>query len=573
MRRFDIPDGRRVGVGLVGLVLLLMVVLLVLLTVVAGEVETPTPTPSDAPTTGQMASPPTPLAQAPSISTAEPAPVPAPTRIRSDGILRLAGADPLTLDPALSQDVTSWTYLLQVYSGLVSLDDRLEVVPEIASSWTVSDDGRVYTFELRRDVRFHDGRPLTAEDVRFSLERALDPALRSPVAATYLGDIVGAMERLRGRAPNASGIEVVDAHTLRLTIDAPKSYFLAKLTYPTAYVVDRANVSRGARWFEKPNGTGPFKLQIWERDKRLVLERNDWYYREPAYLAGVEYWLAPGSAIALYERDQLDVIAIGPANVERVTDPRGSLSRELIRVPQLSLGYLGFDVSRPPFDDPKVRQAFAMAADKRRLADVLFKRMRVPAHGILPPGMPGHDPALAGLEFDPERARLLLAQSSYGSSDRLPEITLTMGANAGGLGETFAEMYRRNLGVRIAVEEVQTGYFAGLDAREYQMFYLGWVADYPDPQNFLDVLFHGQSDGNHGGFADAAVDRLLERARVEPDRDERLRIYREAERRIVEMAPVVPLFFDTDYVLVKPRVKGLRWTPIGILSLRDVQVE
>ena len=502
-------------------------------------------------------------------------PVRSPTAVlaRTGGVLRLAGENPLTLDPAVSQDVSSWSYLLQIYSGLVGLDDRLEVVPDIASSWSVSDDGRTYTFHLRADARFHDGRPVTADDFRYSLERALDPRLRSPVAATYLGDIAGARDRLGGRASGVAGIEVVDPHTLRITLDAPKVHFLSKLTYPTAFVVDRANVATGDRWFERPNGTGPFKLQTWQRDARLVLTRNDAYYGGPPALARVEYNLTPGSAISLYERDLIDVVAVGPANVERVTDPRGTLSRELTRVPQLSLAFVGFNVTQPPFDDPKVRRAFAHATDKRRLADVLFKKMRAKAEGILPPGLPGHDPDFVGLEFDPDKARRLLAESRYGSPSSLPEITLSMGSGGGDLGETIAEMYRRNLGVEVNVEEVQEGYFDGLSARKYQMYYLGWVADYPDPQDFLDVLFHSASEVNHGAYSDPEVDQLLERARVEPSRTVRLRLYQEVERRVVDAAPVIPLYFDTDYVLVKPRVKGLVWTPMGLLTLRSVWIE
>lgn len=535
-----------------------------------------------APTAAPVGSPmPTPPAVAASASPTAPGPrptsppvrPPAAVPARTGGVLRLAGENPLTLDPALSQDVSSWSYLLQIYSGLVGLDDRLEVVPDVASSWSVSDDGRTYTFLLRPDARFHDGRPVTADDFKYSVERALDPRLRSPVAATYLGDIVGAEDRLSGRSDEVAGIEVVGPRTLRITLDAPKVHFLSKLTYPTAFVVDRANVARGDRWFERPNGTGPFKLQTWQREVRLVLSRNDAYYGGPPALARVEYSLAPGSAMSLYEKGLLDVVGVGPANVERVTDPRGALSRELTRVPQLSLTFVGLNVTQPPFDDPKVRRAFAHATDKRRLADVLYKKMRAKAEGILPPGLPGHDPGFVGLEFDPEKARRLLAESSYGSPGSLPEITLSMGSGGGDLGETIAEMYRRNLGVEVNVEEVQEGYFDGLSARKYQMFYLGWVADYPDPQDFLDVLFHSASEANHGAYSDSEVDQLLERARVEPDRAARLSLYQQVERRVVAAAPVIPLYFDTDYVLVKPRVKGLVWTPMGVLSLRGVWIE
>ena len=541
-------------------------------------------TPTVVPTVGPPTSSPVlaPLSPSPiaavSPSGAAPAADPAaPARPKAEaitptGTLRLAGSEPRSLDPALTQDIDTWGYLLQVFSGLVGLDDDLNVVPDLAESWDVSPDGRTYRFTLRSNARFHDGREVTSADVKFSIERALDPAMRSPSAATYLGDIVGAEDRLAGRAREVAGVRVPDARTVEIVIDEPKPYFLAKLTYPTAFVVDRANVGRGAEWYTRPNGTGPFRLERWDRDSLLVLAANRDYHRGTPRLARVEYRLEPGSAISWYETDEIDAVSVGPANVERVTDPRGRFGGELRRVPQLSVSYIGFAVSMPPFDDPKVRLAFAAATDRARLAKVTFKGMREPAAGILPPGIDGHDPDFAAVPFDPAAARRHLAESSYGSAGALPPITLTMGRGSGEFGESLAEMYARNLGVTIDVLEVQDGYFDGLNARAYQMFYLGWVADYPDPQDFLDILLHGDSEANHGGFADPAVDSLLERARTETDVARRLALYRQAEEAAMDAAPVIPLFFDTDYVLVKPWVRDLRWTALGPLSLRDVTV-
>ena len=489
------------------------------------------------------------------------------------GVLRLEGGNPLTLDPAISQDVTSWSYLIQIFSGLVRLDDKLELTPDVAESWTVSKDGMVYTFKLREQARFHSGRPVTAEDFKYSIDRALNPRTRSPVAATYLGDIVGAFDRMTGKSGDVKGVRVVDARTLEITIDAPKPYFLAKLTYPTAYAVDRTNVETGARWFEKPNGTGPFKLERWERDNRIVLARNDAYYGDKPKLNQAEFYFGNNSRMGMFEKDQLDIIDIGAADVERATDPRGTLSKNLIRTPQLSVNYVGFNVNMPPFDDVNVRQAFAYATDRKRIANVLYKQMVMKAEGVLPPGLPGYDPTFVGPEFSREQARAALARSKYGSPDKLPEITLTVGQNGGMLGESFAEMYKRNLGVDVNVEEVEKGFFDDLNERKYQMFFLGWVADYPDPQNFLELLLHSESDVNHGGYSDPEVDKLLERAGIEQDRELRIRLYREAERKAVAAAPIIPLYYQTTYGLVKGRVRGLVWTPMGILNLRQVTVD
>ena len=188
----------------------------------------------------------------------------------------------VTIDPALSRygpgDIEG-----AIFSGLVKLNTDLEVVPDIAEGWEVSADGTIYTFRLRDDVRFHDGRPVTAQDFKYSWERALSAALESPVAHTYLGDIVGADEVTEGRAQTLSGVRVTDPRTLEVTLKAHIPYFLGKLTYPTSYVVDQANVETGANWTDSPNGTGAFKLKTWRKDELLILERNnDWYDGTPA---------------------------------------------------------------------------------------------------------------------------------------------------------------------------------------------------------------------------------------------------------------------------------------------------
>ena len=502
------------------------------------------------------------------------APAPAQSALGTvAGRLRLYGTNPADLDPARAQDVATWQYLLQIYSGLVKLNERLEVVPDAAESWQITNGGRTYRFHLRPGLKFQDAKPVTANDFKYSLERATDPASHSPVAGAYLGDIAGAAEKLSGRTTELRGVRVVDERTLEITIDAPKTYFLSKLTYPTAFVVDRANVEGGgSQWWRKPNGTGPFRLKEWIDDDHLLLERNENYYGPLPTLDQIDYYLGGGSPMTMYERDELDVVEVGLGDIERVLDPTNPLSKELLVQPLLSLWYIGFNTRQPPFDDIKVRQAFNLATDKDKLVNITFKRTRAKAEGVLPPGMPGYQSGFQGLGFNPAKARQLIAESKYGGVENLPEITLTLGEGGGPLGQTLAEMYHRNLGVKINVMTVGEGFFADLEARRYQMYYMGWVADYADPQDFLDVLLHSQSPANYGNYSNPEVDSLLERARTESDNSARLRLYAEAERKVVEDAALVPLFHDVSHVLVKPRVRGLRWTPLGILSFAGTSV-
>jgi oligopeptide transport system substrate-binding protein len=501
--------------------------------------------------------------------------------VRLGATLNLPGDEPPTLDPALTQDATSATYIVEIFSGLVSLDQDLEVAPDIAESWELSNDGTTYTFHLRDDVKFHDSKPVTAQDFKYSIERACDPATGSVVADTYLGDIVGAQAKLRGQADEVEGVAVIDDHTLEITIDSPKAYFLAKLTYPTAFVVDQENVEGPVQpWTDRPNGTGPFSLAEYELALRIVLERNEAYYGIPKpALEQVNFVLAGGSAMTMYETGELDAVSVGLTDIERVLDPSNPLNQELsITMPTLSIYYIGFNVQVPPFDDPKVRQAFNYAIDKDKFVEVVWKKMQLKAEGILPPGMPGYNEDLRGYPYDPEKARQLIAESKYGDASNLPEITLSVSGGGGAASRqvsAIVEMYKQNLGVDIAIQQTEWAtYLWDVRAHRYQMFGLtaGWIADYPDPQDFLDILFHSESRNNDNVYSNPEVDRLLEEARGEQDFERRMELYQQAEEMILEDAPIVPLTHDAAYWLTKPYVEGMIYPPVIIPKLKYVSI-
>lgn len=487
---------------------------------------------------------------------------------RETGELRLPGDDPLTLDPALVTDVTSATYVVELFGGLVALDKDLKIVPDIAREWTVSEDGKTYTFKLRDDVSFsNSGRRVTAADFKWSMERAANPDTNSSTADTYLGDIVGAKDMIRGRAQEISGVKVIDDYTLQIQIDQPKSYFLSKLTYPTAFVVDKDQIERDKRnWTRRPNGTGPFKLQEWRIGERVVLVPNERYHGEPKpTVSKVTFNLAGGSILTQYENNEIDVAYVGVNDIERIRDTSERLNKEFIEQPELSTSYVAFNTQQPPFDDVKVRQAFAMSIDKDRIANVILRNLVPAANTILPPGLPGYSQNQQTLTYNPERAKQLLAESKYGN--RLPRVVMTLsgqGANLGPTTEAILEMWRQNLGVEVEVEQVETAtFFQDVRRGRYQMWSLGWQADYPDPENFLDIHFASDSSQNATKYSNPQVDSLLSRARVERDTEVRYRLYREAEALILQDSPWIPLFHGAASVLVKPNVKG--WEPTGLV--------
>ncbi|MBI2853594.1 MAG: peptide ABC transporter substrate-binding protein [Chloroflexi bacterium] len=497
--------------------------------------------------------------------------------VAPNGTLNVYDTGPITLDPAVAAEATSATYVVQIFSGLVRLDENLNIVPDIAEKVARSDDGKTYTFTLRKDVKFHGGQPVKAADFKYSWERALNPATKSHTAGTYLIDIVGAADVLSGRTPDLAGVRAIDDSTLQVTIDGPKTYFLAKMSYPTSFVVQKTNVDGGSDWFQRPVGTGPFKLKEWKKDQLLTLQRNDTYYGDRARVKEVVFKLLAGDPMSMYQQGAIDVVYTGGGYIGMVTDPGNPISKELRVNPELSFSYFGFNASKPPFDDPQVRQAFTLALDKDKVVKLSTLDTVQTAYGILPPGIPGYDGSLTGLRFDPVKAKQLISSSTYGDVSRLPPIVFTTSgygnAISGLLGGAIEE-WRCNLGVEVKVRQLEPDILSyNLRQEKDQLFDMSWIADYPDPQDFLDLLFHSGAENNTGEYANSALDKMLDQAAVEQDQAKRLSMYQQAEKMIVDDAAVLPLFFGRSYILVKPYVKDYIVTSMGMPLLNKVRVE
>ena len=487
--------------------------------------------------------------------------------------------DPPTLDPHLTTDATSARIIVEVFGGLVTIDRNLDIVPDLAETWNISEDGRDYTFHLRTDAQFHDGKPVTARDVQWSLERVTNPLTESPVADQYLGDIVGVKEKLEGDATTISGVRVIDDYTIAITIDEAKSYFLAKMTYPTGFVLDRENVEANPRsWFREPNGTGPFRLKEYVVGESLVLGRNEQFHLGPPKLEEIEFILSGGTSLLMYENEEIHVAGVGLADLDRLNDPSNDLFPELRTAPaSFSVNYIGLNVNEPPLDDVKVRQALNLAIDKQEIATIVLGDLVEPADGILPPNFPGYDEGVSGYEFDPVRARQLLEESKYGDDlENIPPITITtpgnFGANVSLDMEVILQMWERNLGITAEFQQTEYATFLkDLHKGRFQMFDIGWIADYPDPENFLDILFHSESTNNHTHYSNPEVDNLLMQARVETNTATRYDLYNQAEQMILDDAPWVPLWFDGESkLLVKPNVHDYLLPPLIIPRYRYV---
>ena len=491
------------------------------------------------------------------------------------GTLNLYGSDPLTFDPAISADGNSHKYVSQLFSGLANLNEKNLPTADIAQSCKVSNGGKTYTFGLREDARFNNGRPVTAADFKYSWERACDPNMKSITARDFLGDIVGAKEVLDGQAKEISGIKIIDDHTLEVTIDSPKAYFLSKLTYPTSFVVDKQNVESGKDWWRQPVGTGPFRLKQWERGKSIVLERNDNYYGDKARVESINIKLLSGIQMYMYEKDDIDVAEVSLVHLGRATDKTGKFYKELTVVPSLSFDYIGFNMTASPFDDVNVRLAFSHAVDKDRLVKLVYQGMSQPAHGILPPGMPVYNKNLHGLEFDINKAKEFLAKSKYAAN--MPAITLTYGGWGGQISSLVSSViyeWKKNLGIDVKVRELDPQRFSyHLKEEKDQMFSYNWTADYPHPQNFLEVLFRSGNSRNYGEYSNKEIDALLEKASREPNSVRSLEMYQEIEQKLIDDAATLPLRFRQSYTLVKPYIKGYEVDASGIVKYNKISID
>jgi oligopeptide transport system substrate-binding protein len=284
-----------------------------------------------------------------------------------------------------------------------------------------------------------------------------------------------------------------------------------------------------------------------------------------------------GVPMNLYELGQIDAADVYTSYIDRVTDTAGPFYTQLQVTQELSFSWIGFNTTQPPFDDVNIRKAFSMAVDKDKIIELTLRNMNQRADGILPPGIPGYNENVKGLGYDVEQAKALIAASKYGDVSNLPPITLTTSGYGGSISsylEAVVTQWRENLGVEVTVRVLDPErYIYYLQEEKDNMFDMGWIADYPHPQDFLDVLFHSGAENNYGEYSNPAVDALLDQAGTEPDAEKSLEIYQQAEQMLVDDAAVIPLWFGKNYVLVKPYVNGYKLNEMGFAWLNKVSIE
>ena len=490
--------------------------------------------------------------------------------------LRLEHFDPLTLDPGLCGDGWSSQVINQLFSGLLEYTPEMDVLPDIAQRWEILEGGRRYVFHLREDVKWSDGTAVTAEDFVYAWQRVLNPATQS-LTAELLYDIKGARAFHQGETSDTEslGIQANGPYTLEVELEEPAGYFLQLMAHEVSFPVPPHVVERlGEEWTEVGNivVNDPFLIEKWDPGVLMTLVHNPVYrgrfsgnvQRVRINIHTVPEW---ETVLAMYEADDLDVMFIDFFPPEEMNRLRRQHSSDYISAPSLSVFFLVFNTVRAPFDDPRIRQAFMMAADKQAGVAAASGGAFIPAMGgLIPPGMPGHSPDI-GVPYDPVGAHELMTQAGYPNGLGFPDVEVLIWPVAKVRMEGLWRSWREALGVDLTWNFVPFGERSG--SEPFHMALQGWIADYPDPDNFLRVGFRKEITGWLG----ETFDELVTNASRMLDQAERLKLYQEADGMLIEEAVVLPLAYVMDHLLVKPWVKRFPISPMRVWFLKDVVIE
>lgn len=485
--------------------------------------------------------------------------------------VRILFGTPNTLDPAIQSDIGSATYTAQLYESLTAFDASLTLRPALARSWDITDDGREIVFHLREGLQFSDGTPLRGEDVVGSWLRVIDPRRPSLLSSLFL-DVRGAAGYLSGAITDPTDVGIrADGLDVFVSLERPGTDFPSIVAGPTFGVVpakvwrDGADIDAVATV-----GSGAYLLEAVNASEYL-LAGNERYWAGPPPLATVHLLTDIGgrSPVAAFEDGDVDYVGIGSHDASWIRFDAG-LGPQLRLVPSLSLSFVGFTTTTPPFDDVRVRQAFGAAVDWRRLVELGASAGSIPADSMVPPGIPGRGDGSWLPRHDPEHARALLAEAGYPGGDGFPDIAFAAGGLA--YAEAIAADLLRELGVTIRLEELDA-HFDRLHEDPPPMWTLGWVADYPGPNDFLGVLLETGSSNNYGRWSSVAFDRVIGEALATRDPDEALAAFERGMAIVRDDVPAIPIAYGDGWALSRDGLLGASENGLGILRLAGLAWE
>jgi peptide/nickel transport system substrate-binding protein len=505
-----------------------------------------------------------------------------------------------SLDPAFARNFENIMAVNQLFNGLVQMNERLEVIPAIAKSWTISEDGKVYLFNLRDDVYFHDhpvfeegkGRKVVAQDFVNSFYRIIDPKLASPGA--WIFNDVDFSEK-----SDYSGFIAVDDTTLKIVLKNPFPPFLGILTMQYCSVVPHEIVEKyGEDFRSNPVGTGPFKFKTWKEGVKLVFVKNENYFEKDENGVSLPYLDAISisfvkdrhSEFLSFIRGDFDLLSgLDGSYKDELLTQQGELKDnykdklELRKVPFLKTDYIAFylderneAVKKSPLRLKQIRQAINYGFNREEMVRYLRNNIGQAAHcGFIPMGMPGFDPAkVKGYRYDVDKARDLLYQAGFPDGNGLPEITLSTTSAYLDLCE-YMQKQLSEIGIKIKIEVLPAAIHTENAARgKLQFFRKSWVADYPDAENYLALFYsknYAPAGPNYTHFNNKLYDKLYETAKQTLNYDKRIELYQEMDRIIIEEAPIVNLYYDEAIKFHPKNIEGLEINPMNLLTLKRVK--
>ena len=502
------------------------------------------------------------------------------------------GTEPPTVDPNLATDTTSVQCDEMLFLGLTDYDEKtLEVIPELATEWKVSDDGLVWTFKMRKDIQWVKYDPatkktqkmgkVTANDIVYSVKRTLDPATASNYAyVDYIIKNGQAVNTGESKDLDSIGVKAIDDYTVEFTLEQPAGYFpgIASM-WVNRPVPQKAIEESGDKWTEPGNiwTNGSYMLESWEHEKGMVMTKNPYHFDAKNVSIEKINWVIvneDSTAFAMYENGELDVQNPPLDDMDRIkADPQ--LSKELYIAPVLCTYYFGFNTTKPPFDNPKVRKAFSMAIDRQKLIDTVLKGGQLPAKSFACPGIFGsvaEDASFKGVSFDSAGAKALLAEAGFPEGKGLPEITLMFNTSEGHakIAQYVQQSIKDNLGVDIKLANQEWAvYLKTVNEDAPQMYRMGWCADYPDQNNWVLENFHPVKSPNNPKWnpeKDPSAKQfaeLVDKAAASSKPDERKQLYAQAEKILVEEQSIIaPIYYYTRVVCTKPYVQR-GYAPFG----------
>jgi oligopeptide transport system substrate-binding protein len=483
-------------------------------------------------------------------------------------------ADPAQIDPITQSELNAGQVIQNMYEGFTTITPDGKAVPALATSWTQLPDGKGFRFKLRDNVKFHSGRPFTAKDVKYTFEALLKPGANAGLAAPYLAKLVGAEDVKSGKTTDLAGVKIVDDHTLDVSFTQLDVLFPI---YPFYFMDSGIVAEQGADWMTKVSaGTGPFMFKGWKRGTAVDLAANPNYWNGKPKIDGVQFLIIPtgDTTLSQYDAGELDFVKLEENAYRRALGNPGYKS-QLIEAPRAQVRYMGMNQSLyAPFKDKRVREAISLSIDRAAMIKGLYNGAGLQINGQTVPGIPGYNPDLPPLKYDPDRAKALLAEAGFAGGKGMPPIEIQCTEVYKDEITYYANQLGRVLGMQVTPKLVERATFIkSMNAGEIAFFPWGWTADYPDALTYLRDMWYSKSPFNRARWSNPAYDKVIEQALAESDDQKRYQLYHQAEKILMDDWATAPLPATENLGLRKPNVKNVTVTPFGYSSFATAEIQ